>query len=356
MSPGPHQFPPEPRVSLLLPNYNNGPVLGDCLDKLVRHTTYPDVELIAADDGSTDDSVPILRRFGDSGRIPRFTLLEREHEGITTRLNEMVEHVTGDVIVRIDGDATVETPGWVERMLGFLRSDERIGVVQAKVIFDSGRVHTYGVNVVCAEGFHDRGSRITEPVGRREALGRLERPMEEDSEGGDEIAEIDAALACWAMMPASLVRELGGWDTAYNPVWYEDIDFAFAARTRGRKSFFFPGVRVIHHIGARDPRVGQARWKAALFEANRRFGHRVPQRVKDTVSNLAPISDRDPAKVEIIERHRAHWRSKWGFDPVNPDLDHILRRYAGTEVCWAYDEEMRRAGEEIAARYAVVTK
>ena len=41
---------------------------------------------------------------------------------------------------------------------------------------------------------------------------------------------------------------------------------------------------------------------------------------------------------------------------MNPDLDYILERYAGTEVCWAYDEEMRRAGEEIAARYAAAAR
>jgi len=346
-----------PRVSLLLPNYNNGPILQTCLDRLVRHTTYPDVELIVADDGSTDDGVEILRRFGETQPFSRFTLLEREHgDGFVTRLNEMLDYATGEVIVKIDGDATVETPGWVERMLGFMQCDDRIGIAQAKVIFDSGRVHTYGVNVVCPEGFHDRGTRITEPIGRREALGRLERPMEEDSEGGDEIAEVDAALGCWSMMPAALLDELGGWDTAYNPIWYDDIDFAFAARTRGWKVFFFPPVRVIHHIGARAPRVGEARWKAALFEANRRFGRRIPQRLKDVVSARAPIGDRDPAKVEIIERHRRYWRRKWGFDPVNPDLDYILDRYAGTEVCWAYDEEMRRAGEEIAARYAAVAR
>ena len=135
-----------PRVSLLLPNYNNGPILRTCLDKLVRHTTYPDVELIVADDGSTDDGVEILRRFGETQPFSRFTLLEREHgDGFVTRLNEMLEYATGEVIVKIDGDATVETPGWVERMLGFLRCDDRIGIAQAKVIFDSGRVHTYRV-------------------------------------------------------------------------------------------------------------------------------------------------------------------------------------------------------------------
>jgi hypothetical protein len=35
----------------------------------------------------------------------------------------------------------------------------------------------------------------------------------------------------------------------------------------------------------------------------------------------------------------------------NPDMDAVLDRYGGTEVCWAYDDDRRRAGEEILARY-----
>ena len=77
----------------------------------------------------------------------------------------------------------------------------------------------------------------------------------------------------------------------------------------------------------------------------------MPQRIKDALAAGARLGDRDPAKVEIIERHRAHWRAKWGFDPVNPDVDEVLRRYAGTEVCWRFDEDMRRAGEEIVTRF-----
>ena len=43
-----------PPVSLILPNRNNGPVLDLVLERLAAHTTYPDVELIVVDDGSTD--------------------------------------------------------------------------------------------------------------------------------------------------------------------------------------------------------------------------------------------------------------------------------------------------------------
>ncbi len=52
----------QPRVSLLLPNKDNARVLDLVLDRLARHTTYPDVELVAVDDGSSDGSQELLRR------------------------------------------------------------------------------------------------------------------------------------------------------------------------------------------------------------------------------------------------------------------------------------------------------
>jgi GT2 family glycosyltransferase len=344
-----------PLVSLLVPNMNNGPVLDLFLERLAENTTYDRFELIVADDGSTDDSLPILRRWRDSRRFANFTLLERPHSGIVTTLNAALEAVGGELIVRLDGDATVETPGWLERMLAFFGSSDRIGVTVPKVIFDSGLVHTYGIEIVCPEGMHDRGARMVEQPGRRTGAD-LERPTEAEAtaRGLDEPAEVDAGLGCWTMFPAELARELGGWDPAYNPVWVEDIDFSFAARAAGHKVFFQPDVRVIHHVGRRDPRGGTSRAKLALIRANRRFGGAVPQRLKDAVAGAAGLGERDQGKLELMGRHHAHWREKWGFDPLNPDLDAIRARYAGTEVLWRSDPDMRAAGERIAAAYAGV--
>jgi GT2 family glycosyltransferase len=341
-----------PLVSLLVPNMNNGPVLDLFFERLAENTTYARFEVVFADDGSSDASVAIARRWRDSGRFDSFTLLEREHAGIVHTLNAALDAAAGELIVRLDGDATVETRGWLERMLAFAALDERVGVTVPKVIFDSGLVHTYGINVVCPEGMYDRGTRMVEEPGRRIGLD-LERPTEAQAteRGLDVAAEVDAALGCWTMFPAELAREIGGWDPAYSPVWMEDIDFAFAARTRGRKVFFQPDVRVIHRVGMRDPRGETSRTKLALIRANRRFGRAVPQRVKDAVAGRAGLGERDPAKHSLMNRHLAYWREKWGFDPVNPDLDAIRARYAGTEVCWRFDPDLRAAGERIAAAY-----
>jgi GT2 family glycosyltransferase len=339
---------PQPSVSLLLPNKDNGPVLDLFFERLAAHTTYPNHEIIVADDGSTDRSLEILRRWRDSNRFPNFTLLEREHAGIVETLNAALDAVSGEVIVRLDGDATVETRGWLEKMLAFQGLSDANGVTVAKMIFDSGLVHTCGVNLVGPGGMHDRGARLLAP-------GVVERVPEREAEGIDVPAEVDAALGCWTMFPTELAREIGGWDPRYWPVWIEDVDFAFAARVHGRKVFYLPDVRVVHRVGMRNPRIERSRAKLGLFALNRRIGRFVPSAVRASVAERARLGEDDPDRHEVLVRHFAHWREKWGFDALYPDVDAILERYRGTEVGWAYDPEMRRAGEEIVERHLQAT-
>jgi hypothetical protein len=84
-----------------------------------------------------------------------------------------------------------------------------------------------------------------------------------------------------------------------------------------------------------------------LFKLRRGVGHLVPERLRDAAAARAGLGDYDPARLALLERHYSHWREKWGFDPLNPDMDAVLDRWGGTEVCWAYDEAMRLEGQQI---------
>jgi O-antigen biosynthesis protein len=320
-----------PPVSLILPNRNNAPVLELVLRRLAEHTTYSDVELIVVDDGSDDGSVEILRGWRGGG--PELTLVEQPAAGAIAALNTALEHARGELIVQLDGDATVETPGWLERMVGFLEAEPRAGVVSAGVVFDNGRIHAYGVDVVTPDGLHDRGTRIAEPRGRRTLHTRVHRPRPRDCPEARAVAEVDASVGVCMLYPRALAQEIGGYDAGFSPVWFDDLDLSLSARRLGRKVFVLPEVEVLHRSSLRNPREGGARAAAA----RRALGRAVPQPVKDTAIAALRLDRPTPAQRERLRHHYAYWREKWGWDLLNPNVEAIRRRWGETEVCWRYE-------------------
>jgi GT2 family glycosyltransferase len=325
-------------------------VLDLFFERLDANTDHRDFELIVVDDGSTDRSRQILRRWRDSGRFPDFKLIEREPSGVIESLNAGLAEATGEVIVRLDGDATIETPGWLGRMLDFHASDDRIGVVGARIVFDSGHIHNFGMDIVVPEGIHDRGTTITEPKGQRTLDIAVDRPLASDAVGGERVTEVDGVIGCLALFSRDLAERIGGFDTVWSPVAFEDFDFALGARRLGKKVFLLPEVEVTHRVSLRNPRE-DSRKELWLWRTRRAVGDWVPLALRKRVARAAKIADHDPARVALLNRHYESWRRKWGWDPLNPDMDAIRERWGGTEVFWRYEDDRRAAGERIAAAW-----
>lgn len=94
-----------PSVSIIVPCFNVAPYLDECLDSATGQT-YDNLEIIAVDDGSTDDTVPMLqaRAAADS----RVVLLEQQNAGAGAARNTGIYHATGDYILFIDADDFLE--------------------------------------------------------------------------------------------------------------------------------------------------------------------------------------------------------------------------------------------------------
>jgi glycosyltransferase involved in cell wall biosynthesis len=332
-----------------MPNRNNERILDYALERLAANTTYPDFELIVIDDGSDDRSRSILRRWREAGRFAHFKLFERDHRGAVDALNAGLAAATGELVVQLDADASIETPGWLERMVDFFTFDEQIGVLTAKVVFDWGEIHTCGVDLIGPTGFHDRGAVIAEPIGRRTYHQRVHRFRETECQECQVIAEVDGGIGCCMMYRRDVALKLGGYDPGYAPVWFDDLDLTLSIRRHGLKVFFIPDVRVVHHVGKRwrsetlGRRAAHAlRWRAAA---------RLPARISH-VLNL----DHPPGEHwDRLEHHYDFWRAKWGFDMLNPDMDDVLERWGATEVCWNFNPRMRSAGQRIIAAYEART-
>jgi len=93
-----------PLVSVVVCNHNNGRYLDECLGSL-ENLAYPRYEVIVCDDGSSDDSREIARRYP-------VELLELEHGGLSRARNAGIEAASGGIVAFLDADAAAE-PGWL---------------------------------------------------------------------------------------------------------------------------------------------------------------------------------------------------------------------------------------------------
>jgi CDP-glycerol glycerophosphotransferase len=108
---------PVPRISVVVPFYNNEDLLGECL-KSIAAQSIGDLEVIMVDDGSTDGSAEIAA--AQAAADPRFTLVQVPHGGSPgyTR-NQGVRRATGEYLSFVDADDTLP-PHALEQMVDTL--------------------------------------------------------------------------------------------------------------------------------------------------------------------------------------------------------------------------------------------
>jgi len=85
-------------VSIAINNYNYGSFLTECIDSALNQT-YPHLEVIVVDDGSTDDSKQIIESYGD-----RIISVFKENGGQGSAYNAGFAKTQGDIIIFLDSD------------------------------------------------------------------------------------------------------------------------------------------------------------------------------------------------------------------------------------------------------------
>jgi glycosyltransferase involved in cell wall biosynthesis len=90
-----------PKISVVMPVYNCSTFLEEALASLLIQT-YNDFEVLAINDGSTDNSLDILKRFAKLDS--RLRIISQKNTGIVKVLNRGIEEAKGEYIARMDGD------------------------------------------------------------------------------------------------------------------------------------------------------------------------------------------------------------------------------------------------------------
>lgn len=93
------------KVSIVVPVYNTGKYLKECLDSLVNQT-FEDTEIICINDGSTDNSLEVLEEYKD--KYFNISIYSQKNSGLSITRNNGIKYSNGDYIYFMDSDDILE--------------------------------------------------------------------------------------------------------------------------------------------------------------------------------------------------------------------------------------------------------
>lgn len=118
----------EPKVSIILANYNNGKYLKKAIESVLDQT-YDRFELIIIDDGSTDNSIEIIKSFSDE-RIKK--IFEKQNRHVAYASNIGLKNATGEYIAIMDSDDIWDSQK-LEKQIAFMEKNPKYGACFTRV-------------------------------------------------------------------------------------------------------------------------------------------------------------------------------------------------------------------------------
>jgi len=231
-----------PRVSVIIVSWEALPLLKQCLPS-VAATTYPDLEIILADNASTDGSAAWVQTHFPSIKIVRHP----ENWLFCKGNNAAVPHATGDYIVFLNNDVEVP-PDWLAPLVEAMERDSTIAAAQPKLLqYDDRSQFEYAG---AAGGHLDR-------LGYPFARGRVFFTNEPDRGQYDAPCDIFWATGAAIMLRRSVLNEVGLFDARFE-MHMEEIDLCWRLQRHGYRVRSVP-ASTVHHMGGSSLPRGDVR-------------------------------------------------------------------------------------------------
>ena len=233
------------KISVIIPAYNYGNYLGECLESVLSQT-FKAWECIIVDNGSTDNTAEVARRFAE--KDPRFIYVHTQQNGVSFARNKAVELSKGEFIFPLDADDKI-APTYLEKAEKVLSGDKEI-----KVVYSDAEL--FGAST---------GKWILPTYSLKDLL-------------------IENSIFCTALFRKTDFRESGGYDLEMRE-GFEDWDFWISMLKTGGKVYKIPEVLFYYRIKAASRNSALDREKQLLLR------RRIAENHKDIYEKLFSLPD-----------------------------------------------------------------
>ncbi len=219
----------EPKISIIILNWNNKDDTIKCLDSL-RYLNYNNYEIIVIDNGSTDGSQKEIRK-----RFSDVKLIENKEnlgfaEGNNIGIQKALEDEKIEYLFLLNNDTTIE-PDILKELVKVAESDSKIGMLQPKmlrmdnpdIIDSTGHIFKFGKII-------DRG------------VGEIDRGQYDNK------LDIIGCCAGACLYKREMFKDVGLFDKSFF-LYYEDAELSWRAYKKGWKAKHIPSAIVYHKRG-----------------------------------------------------------------------------------------------------------
>jgi N-acetylglucosaminyl-diphospho-decaprenol L-rhamnosyltransferase len=222
------------RTGVVVVTYNSGEVIEGCLDSCAH---LPD--LVVVDNASRDNTTELVRR-----RSSVKLIANSINRGFAGAANQGVAALDTELILLLNPDVELQTP--LDALVEAL-SHEGVGLGSGKLVDTLGNVQS-GFTV---RRFPTPLTLAFEVLGLNRLLpwnpcNRRYRCLDLDL---SKPADVDQPAGAFLMFRREVWQRLGGFDTQFHPLWFEDVDFSRRASSFGLKSRYIPEVTALHRGG-----------------------------------------------------------------------------------------------------------
>lgn len=199
--------------------------------------TYPGaIELILIDSGSTDATRGI-ERYVRGATVVRF----ETNIGYLKGCNAALQFATADAILYLNNDVEL-APGAVTAALRRLNGDSRVGLVGGMVVRTHGRLQEAGC-IIYNDGSTQGYMRDASPLAPEANF----------------VRDVEYCSGVFLLGRRALLSDLGGYDDAFAPAYYEDVDLCLRVTQARYRVVYDPAVMLVHLEFGSATREGEAR-------------------------------------------------------------------------------------------------
>lgn len=221
------------KIAIVILNWNGEKLFDTFLPSVIRHSSSENIEIIVADNGSTDKSIKHLNQFFPSVKIIDL----KTNYGFAEGYNQAIKQVDADFMVLLNSDVKV-TENWIEPCIQLFETDKKLAAIQPKILsYNQPNLFEYAG---AAGGFIDK-------FGYPFCRGRILNRIEEDLGQYNQPSPIFWATGACMFVRTSAFKTAGGFDGDF---WahMEEIDLCWRLKNRGYTIAYQP-KSLVYHLG-----------------------------------------------------------------------------------------------------------